>query len=166
MTRFTKLTATLMTAILLTGCIATKKAPSDWYNEIIDFYETGYSTGVWDETTTRSATADQKSRLYTYGYLIHDIDGDGTDEFLVGVPSAGPTRFTNLYIWHNDLEEGMCLLQGDIYLCEDHLIRMDNSDGTSTYYTFNSRNNCFTPQNDITSSTPQHFSLSFFSRTN
>ena len=157
-----KIITVFIVAVLLTGCITVRKAPSDWYNEIIDFYQTGYTTGVWDETTTRSATADQKSRLYTYGYLIHDIDGDGTDEFLVGVPSAGPTRFTNLYIWHNDLEEGMCLLQGDIYLCEDHLIRMDNSDGTSTYYTFNSRNNCFTPQNDITTSTPRHFDLTLF----
>ena len=156
----------LTAAILLTGCIPRKKAPSDWYQDVIGFYEEGFKTGDWSrESTTMFASSEQKTELYRYGYLLIDLDGDGTDELLIGKPSAGPTTFTNLYVWHNDLEEGMCLLSGTIYLCNNNIIRMENYDGTSVYYEFNSESNSFSIRSDITLQSPVHYDLTLFDLT-
>lgn len=157
------LTVALSSTILFTGCMKLHKAPDGWYEDVIAFYEEGFKTGDWsDESSTLAVSSEQKTELYRYGYLVIDLDGDGSDEFLVGRLSGGPTVFTNLYIWHNDLEEPICPLSGTIYLCNNNVIRMDDFDGNSDYYEFNSESNSFSIRSDITMANPLHYDLTLF----
>ena len=164
MRKFMRLAASLLAAsVLFTGCNAGSGGHGGWYEEIVDFYQDGYTTHDWsEETTLIYASPEQKTALYNFGYLATDIDGDGTDEFLVGRLNTSPTMFTNLYIWHNDLHEGTCLLGGTIYLCGDNLIRMDQGDGTTVYYSFNSSSNSFSYRTDVTNAQPMSYTLTPF----
>ena len=150
--------------LLLTGC---EKDP-DWHKDVLEYYRTGFSTGWRNETGKWNISDEMKSKSYTYGYLLRDLDGDGVKEFLVGIIDDAPeTRFTDLYILHRDFGATRCFTTGGegyyYYICAGDLIRNDSWYGSKTkteYMKYDSDNNSF-PVVDV-SALPEKFELTPF----
>lgn len=131
----------------LTGC---KKAPNDWYRETLEYYKSGVSHGFSTSYRNLPVSEELKDKNNKIGYLLIDLDKDGTDELLLGLIDDGPdTKFTSLIVAHSDLGP-YCLLSGSkdahIYLCADNVIMMESVRGLTkenSYMKWNSKINAF-----------------------
>lgn len=149
-----KATAALLLAALivlmipgLTGC---KKAPNDWYRETLEYYRSGVNHGFSTSYGNLPVSEELKDTNNKIGYLLIDLDKDGTEELLLGLIDDGPdTKFTSLIVAHSDLGP-YCLLSGSkdahIYLCADNVIMMESVRGLTKerkYMKWNSKSNAF-----------------------
>ena len=131
----------------LTGC---KKAPNDWYRETLEYYRSGVNHGFSTSYRNLPVSEELKDKNNKIGYLLIDLDKDGTDELLLGLIDDGPdTKFTSLIVAHSDLGP-YCLLSGSkdahIYLCADNVIMMESVRGLTkenSYMKWNSKINAF-----------------------
>ena len=144
-----------------TGSFGKNKAPKHWYNKTLDYYKaecdshwkanldpkdyeltrgiTGSSYIVHADGTKEEVASgyeeyqDENNR---FGYYLTDLDGDGTDEVLIGiVDDSEATKFMELCIWHNDFGAYNPMTNGNgyyFYLCEDGIIRNDTWYGSKT----------------------------------
>lgn len=143
------LAVTLMILMIpgLTGC---KKAPKEWYKETLEYYKDGVNNGF--KTTYRNLHVpdELKDKNNKIGYLLIDLDKDGTDELLIGlIDDSASTKFTNVIVAHSDLGT-YCLLSGTsgcyIYLCADNVLLMEDtriSTAEKEFLKWNSKKNAF-----------------------
>ena len=89
----------------LTGC---KIKPKNWYQATLDYYSEGVKSG-WaneDPSLMLNISDDLKttSSNKQIGYLLVDLDEDGTDELLIGFnDGSNATKFTDVIVWHSDM---------------------------------------------------------------
>ncbi len=107
-----------------TGC--GKKAPDNWYEEVRQYYQDGFDDG-WTHNVTQIVMKEEyKDKSLKFGYYIIDLDGDGTDEFLIGYDNGTkPTIFTDVFIYHSDFGPHDIFSGGNdiiYYLCDDNTI--------------------------------------------
>lgn len=168
MKKFTKIIAlTAAAALSLSACVGRPKVPEDWYKKTIQYYTDGFSDGWKNEKPDLDVAEEMKDPSKQFGYLLKDLDGDGTVEVLVGVIDDSPeTKFIDLYIWHSDIGAFRIFHSGDdyyMYLCENNIIRMDSWHGSTPeirYMSFNPENNSFKILDQT--ATPQHCELTPF----
>lgn len=140
------------TLTLFSGC---SNAPKDWYQMTLDYYSEGVKTGWANEDKSLNVhiakdlkTKDPNKQI---GYLLVDLDKDGTKELLIGFnDGSNATKFTDVYVWHSDIG-AFQILGGDegyyIYLCANNVIAQDSWYGSLTerdFKTWNSKSNSFT----------------------
>ena len=122
-------------AFMLTGC-GGKKAPDDWYAELLQYYKDGFADGWQHEKDDFVICDDMKDPKNKFGYLLKDLDGDGTDEMLIGIiDDSKETRFTDICIWHWDFGANRSFYTGDgyyFYLCDNGLIKEESWRGSET----------------------------------
>ena len=153
----------LIMAAALVGC-----GGEIWYNDVLDYYKMGFSTNWRNENSKWYISDEMKSGKDEYGYLLKDLDGDGTDELLIGIiDDATETRFTDIFILHRDFGPTRSFhTMGEgyyYYLCEGNLIRSDSWYGSKVeteYMKYDSENNSF-PIVDLRA-LPQKFELQRF----
>ncbi len=149
-----KATAAVLLAALLvmmvpgiTGC---KKAPNEWYKDTLEYYRNGVNNGFTTSYRNLAVSEELKDKNYKIGYLLIDLDKDGTDELLLGLIDDGyVTKFTSVIVAHSDLGP-YCLLSGSkdahIYLCADNVLMMESVRGLTKerkYMKWNSKSNAF-----------------------
>lgn len=149
-----KATAAVLLAALLvmmvpgiTGC---KKAPNEWYKDTLEYYRNGVNNGFTTSYGNLAVSEELKDKNNKIGYLLIDLDKDGTDELLLGLIDDGyDTKFTSVIVAHSDLGP-YCLLSGSkdayIYLCADNVLMMESVRGLTKerkYMKWNSRSNAF-----------------------
>lgn len=149
-----KATAAVLLAALLvmivpgiTGC---KKAPNNWYKDTLEYYRDGVNNGFTTSYRNLAVSEELKDKNYKIGYLLIDLDKDGTDELLLGLIDDGyVTKFTSVIVAHSDLGP-YCLLSGSkdahIYLCADNVLMMESVRGLTKerkYMKWNSKSNAF-----------------------
>ena len=126
-----------------------KRATKDWYKETLEYYRQGFASGWKNERADLFVCDEMKSTDYKFGYLLTDLDGDGTDELLIGFDDGEVTKFTDVYIWHSRLGAFRIMASGGgyyVYLCDDNILREDYWYGSQTktqYLDFNSKNDSF-----------------------
>ena len=134
----------LVLLFVLTGC--GRKAPKNWYEGNINYYKEGVKDN-WEHVDSDYYVCEEykKEKL---GYLLIDLDGDGTDELLIGIiDDSSETKFTDIIIYHNDFGPKRVFSDGDgyyIYLCDNNIIRYDSWYGSETkteYMKYNSDDN-------------------------
>lgn len=126
----TVLTVALLLALIpgVTGC--KKIIPKKWYESTLEYYRDGVKNGFKSESTVFRVPSDLKDKNNRIGYLLTDLNKDGTDELLIGIidDSPAPTKFTNVIVCHTDLGPYSLLSSGNgtyISLCYDGVILMD-----------------------------------------
>ena len=136
--------------LFLTGCVFRPKAPDDWYKETLQYYSEGFSGGWKNERSDLYIGDEMKDEKNKFGYLLKDLDGDGTKELLIGcMDDAAETRFTDIFIYHSDYGAFRIIHAGDgyyLYLCEDNIVREDSWYGSQTktsYMKYLPKNNSF-----------------------
>ena len=149
-----KATAAVLLAALLvmmvpgiTGC---KKAPNEWYKDTLEYYKNGVNNGFTTTYRSLPVSEELKDKNNKIGYLLIDLDKDGTDELLLGLIDDGyVTKFTSVIVAHSDLGP-YCLLSGSkdayIYLCADNVLMMESVRGLTKerkYMKWNSKSNAF-----------------------
>ena len=139
----------LMMVLLLTGC-GKKEQDKNWYLGTLNYYTEGFQTGWKNETSDFNISDEMKDKNNKFGYLLKDLDGDGIDEFLVGIiDDSAETKFTDIVILHRDFGPFRSFSTGEgyyMYLCDDNVIRMDSWYGSQTetrYMEYNSEENSF-----------------------
>ena len=138
--------ALILAAVLfLTGC---SLPPSkDWYKETLEYYRQGFDSDWKTERNDLTVCDEMRDKNYKFGYLVTDLDKDGTDELLIGFNEDGVTKFTELYIWHSDKGSFRIIGAGGgyyMYLCDDGIIKEDSWYGSATktqYYKYVSKDN-------------------------
>jgi hypothetical protein len=150
-----KVLSTILAVVLLvtgaaemTGC---KRVPKDWYKGALEYYGNGIKNGFDDENQNLNVSDELKNPAYKKGYLIRDLDGDGTDELLIGLIEDGSsyTRFTNVVVFQPGVGTFSKLSGGNgyyIYLCASEVLRVDSWYGSKTemrYMTYDSKDACF-----------------------
>ncbi|MCR4779721.1 MAG: hypothetical protein K5876_01355 [Ruminiclostridium sp.] len=155
-------------ALALTGCSGRSEIPSDWYNETLEYYSDGFEDGWSNERGDLNIADEMKDEDNKFGYLLRDLDGDGSVEVLIGYMDATDiTRFIDVFIWHRDMGSFRILHAGDgyyIYLCENNILRMDKWYGSKTttdYMKYDSSDNSFRILDDETAE-PQNCGLTAF----
>ena len=133
----TILTVSFMLSVAagLTGCF---RPPKNWYKDVVAFYSEGIKTG-WanEDTNTRWEVADEiKDPGNDIGYLIVDLDGDGTDEVLIGFNDGSTaTKFTDVIVFSFGTGPNR-LMNGSngyyIYLCSSNVLCVDSWYGSET----------------------------------
>lgn len=117
-----------------------KTVPDEWWSETIKYYTDGYTNDWANERSDLPVSDEMKNKDNKFGYLLRDLDGDGTEELLIGyADDEKETRFTELYIWHTDFGARRTFQCGDgyyMYLCEDNIIREDSWRGSETEMRF------------------------------
>jgi len=164
---FTKVILAAALAAVLSGCSGKPKVPEDWYKETLQYYTDGFADNWANEISDLYVADEMKDSSNKFGYLLKDLDGDGTNEVLIGyMDDAGETRFIDLFIWHSDKGAFRIFHCGDdyyMYLCEDNIIRMDSWYGSATkteYLKYKPENNSFLKISEA--SNPQKCELTAF----
>ena len=125
----------------LTGC---KIKPKNWYQATLDYYSEGVKSG-WaneDPSLMLNISDDLKttSSNKQIGYLLVDLDEDGTDELLIGFnDGSNATKFTDVIVWHSDMGALKALGGGSgyyIYLCGSNVLAVDSWYGSQTQRDF------------------------------
>ena len=155
-------------ALLLTGCsFFARKVPSNWYAETVEYYESGFESDWKNERVNLFVSDEMKEDDEKFGYLLNDLDGDGTFELLIGIMDDAPeTKFIDVYIWHKDKGSFRIIHSGDgyyTYLCEDGILRNDSwygSEVKTEYLKFIPENNSFLKLNETAA--PQKWELTAF----
>ncbi len=149
-----KATAAVLLAALcmmmVTGLTGCKKAPNEWYKDTLEYYRNGVNNGFTTSYRNLAVSEELKDKNYKIGYLLIDLDKDGTDELLLGLIDDGyVTKFTSVIVAHSDLGP-YCLLSGSkdahIYLCADNVLMMESVRGLTKerkYMKWNSKSNAF-----------------------
>lgn len=149
-----KATAAVLLAALIvsmvTGITGCKKAPNEWYKETLEYYRDGVNNGFSTSYGNLPVSEDLKDKNNKIGYLLIDLDKDGTNELLLGIIDDNyVTKFTSVIVAHSDLG-AYCLLSGSkdvpIYLCADNVLLMEGKRGSSierSYLKWNSKSNAF-----------------------
>ncbi|MCR5804869.1 MAG: hypothetical protein K6G47_11465 [Clostridia bacterium] len=157
----------LLSAIFgLTGCRPDK---DEWYKEAVEYYRQGVLYGKEGNSRQLDISPEILGKGKGVGYLLHDLDGDGRAELLIGFNSAGGiTKFTNVVVRHSDLGP-YSLLGGSngyyIYLCNDDVLRVDSWYGDETkveYMKFDSKSNSFEAVNGAGKYSPKQWKLTEF----
>ena len=135
----------MLAVVLLTGC--GYPAPKNWYKETLEYYAEGFSSDWKNERSDLFVCDEMKDKKHKFGYLVTDLDSDGTDELLIGFNEDGVTKFTELYIWHSDKGSFRIIASGGgyyMYLCDNNIIKEDSWYGSKTktnYYKYVSKDN-------------------------
>ena len=147
----TILTVSLMLSVAagLTGCF---KAPKDWYKDVVAFYAEGEKSR-WtykDDKINWDVAQDLKDAGNDIGYLLVDLDGDGTDEMLVGFnDGSNTTKFTDVIVYSFGTGPNRLIGGGNgyyIYLCASNVLCEDSWYGSDTkrqFMKWNSKNGSF-----------------------
>ena len=148
---------------ILTGC-GGKKAPDEWYAELLQYYKDGFADEWKHEKDDFVILDDMKDPKNKFGYLMKDLDGDGNDELLIGIiDDSKETKFTDICIWHWDFGANRSMFTGDgyyYYICDNGLIKEECWRGSETeirYMKYDGAENSF-PIVD-TEGTPAKFEL-------
>lgn len=143
----TILTVSFMLSVAagLTGCF---RAPKDWYKSTLDYYAEGVKTGWANENNVDNEgtglgweVADEiKDPNNDIGYLLVDLDGDGTDELLIGFnDGSNATKFTDVVVFSFGTGANR-LMNGTngyyIYLCASNVLCDDSWYGSETQRSF------------------------------
>ena len=192
------MTAAAAVAVMcaFTGCALVgaadkkNKAPEKWYNETLQYYKTGFENG-WKGVdpadyhlkTGASVKAygpsgeiepevkeEYKNSADKFGYLLRDLDGDGTAEVLIGFDDgSAQTKFTEVCVWHSDFGAFNVMSAGDgyyMYLCNDNVLRVDSWYGSETrteYMKYDHEGNSFIMVESDASLQPGKYELKSFS---
>ena len=155
----------LAVVCMLAGCA--KSAPNDWYEGTLENYRMGFSSGWKTNPANINLPEEMLSDSYKFGYLLKDLDGDGTDELLIGIiDGAEETKFTDVYIYHSDFGPFQMMNDGSgyyMYICDQNTLRVDSWYGSETkteYMVFQSENNSFLHVDG--GSKPNHYELTPF----
>lgn len=121
--------------------------PASCYEPIIEAARACVISGEPSEEYDFSSVIHQNWRYEILGYLIEDIDGDGTAELLIGENAAKPDD-----IWDGIIYDLYTISDGELvhvfdgwernryYLCENGMIANEGSNGAAdsvnVYYTF------------------------------
>lgn len=138
------LTVAFLAALVpgVTGC--KKIIPKKWYESTLEYYRNGIKNGFTEKYTNLRVPAELEDKSNKIGYLLTDLDKDGTDELLIGIIDDAPTtKFTNVIVCHTDLGP-YSLLSGELYLCYDGVICMDVIGSDKDYMRWNQKDNAFT----------------------
>ncbi len=134
-------------AVQMTGC---KRIPKDWYKRALEFYGNGIKNGFGEENEYLYVCDELKNPAYKKGYLLRDLDGDGTDELLIGlIEDSSYTRFTNVVVFQTGVGTFSKLSGGNgyyIHLCASNVLRVDSWYGSKTdmrYMTYDSKDASF-----------------------
>ena len=138
----------ILSAVLgLSGCGAVK---DEWYKDAVEYYRQGVVYGKEGDSSQLNIPREILGKGKAIGYLLHDLDGDGRSELLIGFNGAGGiTKFTNVVVKHSDFGAYSLLNGGSgyyIYLCNDDVLRVDSWYGDETkveYMKFDSKSNSF-----------------------
>ena len=136
---------------VFTGC---KRKPKDWYKQTLEYYGEGIRTNWANEDPSLMLNISQDLKIKDsnkeIGYLLIDLDEDGTNELLIGFNDGSTaTKFTDLLVWHSDFGAYKLLGGGEgyyIYLCAGNVIAMDSWYGSQTQRKFmkwDSKSNSF-----------------------
>ena len=132
----------------MTGCMRPKK---NWYESALAYYSDGIKNGFTTEYSNLDVPVELRNENIKFGYMLYELDGDGTNELLIGMIDEGDyTKFTNVIAYHRGLGPD-CLLTGSqgyyVYLCASGVLRYDSWLGSETqkdYMKFNSNDLSFT----------------------
>ncbi|MBR2524691.1 MAG: hypothetical protein IKE53_09700 [Clostridiales bacterium] len=142
-------TSMILIAASISGCFGQGK----WYQSVIDYYGDGFALNWENEGQLKNTVigSEQKDPTIKFGYNIIDLDGDGTDEILIGIiDGSNQTKITDVYVNRGDLGAYDVLhgSEGDyIYLCTGNILRVDSSYGNTTeseFLKYNSKDYSFT----------------------
>ena len=143
----------VMLALLIPGITGCTKPSKDWYKSTLDAYRTAIQNGSSElalESSDFVFAAELLDKNNEVGYMLVDLDGDKTDELLIGFnDGSNVTKFTDVYIWHSRLGAFRIMASGGgyyVYLCDDNILREDYWYGSQTktqYLDFNSKNDSF-----------------------
>lgn len=132
-------------AALVPGVTSCKIIPKDWYQSTLEYYGNGIKNGFTEKYANLRVPTELEDKNNKIGYLLTDLDKDGTNELLIGIinDDAPATKFTNVVVCHTDLGP-YCLLSGEIYLCYDGVLCMDSVGSDRDYMRWNQKDNAFT----------------------
>ena len=162
----------LSVAISMSGCALITKGVTQelWYKGTLKIYKEGLDSGWANEKDLDIFIADElKDPNNEIGYLLIDLDKDGTNELLIGFNDGSTyTKFTDLYVYHRDLGAYQ-IMHGTagayIYLAYDNVIISDSMYGTDTertYMTWDSTWDEFTVIDGEGKYLPMHWDLTEF----
>jgi len=152
-TLVTILVVTMLVTALpgLTGCGNKRK---NWYKETLEYYTENIKNGWTSEDPSLRLNISKdlkepKSNM-ELGYLLVDLDKDGTDELLIGFnDGSSTTKFTDVIVWHKDFGASKLIGGGEgyyVYLCASNVLAVDSWYGSKTerkFMTWNSKSNSF-----------------------
>ena len=132
-------------AALVPGLTSCKKIiPKKWYESTLEYYSDGIKNGFKEKYPNLNVPAELEDKNNKLGYLLTDLNKDGTDELLIGIIDDAPeTKFTNVIVCHTDLGP-YSLLSGELYLCYDGVICMDGLGSDRDYMRWDQKDNSFT----------------------
>lgn len=140
----------LFCIFVLTACGKQDKAKEEWYLDTLEYYRTGFQTGWSNEKSNLYISDEMKNKDNKFGYLLKDLDGDGTMELLIGIDDGtSETKFTDIYILHRDFGPYRSFTTSDgyyMYLCDDNVIKSDSWYGSETktdYMKYDGKENSF-----------------------
>ena len=128
-----------------------KKGPENWYSVTRDIYIDSFAEGWSGDNSDISPGEEYTDKSKKFGYYLVDLNGDGSDEFLVGYDDGtNPTVFSDIYVWHPDFGP-LRIMQGaaDVhyYLCSDKCIKEDvewGANSSTRYMKYNKDETSFT----------------------
>lgn len=157
----------IISAVLgMSGCRPDK---DEWYKDAVEYYRQGVVYGKKGDNRQLSISSEILGKGKAIGYLLHDLDGDGRQELLIGFNGAGGiTKFTNVVVKHSDFG-AYSLLGGSngyyIYLCNDDVLKVDSWYGSEIkveYMKFDSKNNSFEIIDGVGKYSPKKWKLTEF----
>ena len=133
----------LSAVISMSGCglLAEGINKGLWYKKTLKIYKEGLDSGWANEKDLDIFIADElKDSGNEIGYLLIDLDEDGTQELLIGFNDGSTyTKFTDLYVYHRDMG-AFQIMHGTagsfIYLAYDNVIISDSMYGSETERTY------------------------------
>ena len=133
----------VMLALLIPGITGCTKPSKDWYKSTLDAYRTAIQNGSSElalESGDFVFAAELLDKNNEVGYMLVDLDGDKTNELLIGFnDGSNVTKFTDVIVWKTISGPDQVLSGTNgyyTYLCASNVVCHDSWYGSNTERNF------------------------------